>query len=177
MPVYGCVYAEIRRQLTGITFLLSIIWGPQDQTQIKLGHRCIYLPSHLTSTMWPLMFQGQHILNSLSLTSYILKEMIMDTIELSSIHQPLLSRNCFTSYWERQMLTNFILKIRVNDQIKSSKISPLSRAWWRKPLIPALGRQRQADFWVRSQPSLQSEFQESRAYTEKPCLEKPKINK
>jgi hypothetical protein len=42
------------------------------------------------------------------------------------------------------------------------------------PLIPALGRQRQADFWVRGQPGLQIEFQDSQDYTEKPCLEKPK---
>jgi hypothetical protein len=42
------------------------------------------------------------------------------------------------------------------------------------PLIPALGRQRQADFWVRGQPGLQSEFQDSQGYTEKPCLEKKK---
>jgi hypothetical protein len=42
------------------------------------------------------------------------------------------------------------------------------------PLIPALGRQRQADFCVRGQPGLQSEFQDSQSYTEKPCLEKPK---
>jgi hypothetical protein len=35
--------------------------------------------------------------------------------------------------------------------------------WWRKPLIPALGRQRQVDF--------------SQGYTEKPCLEKPKNQK
>ena len=48
----------------------------------------------------------------------------------------------------------------------------LSRAWWRMPLIPALGRQRQADFWVLGQPGLQSEFQDSQGYTEKPCLEK-----
>jgi hypothetical protein len=40
------------------------------------------------------------------------------------------------------------------------------------PLITALGRQRQADFWVRGQPGLQSEFQDSQGYTEKPCLEK-----
>ena len=45
------------------------------------------------------------------------------------------------------------------------------------PLIPALGRQRQADFWVRGQPDLQSEFQDSQGYTEKPCLEKPKKKK
>jgi hypothetical protein len=39
-------------------------------------------------------------------------------------------------------------------------------------LIPALGRQRQADFWIRGQPGLQSEFQDSQGYTKKPCLEK-----
>jgi hypothetical protein len=48
----------------------------------------------------------------------------------------------------------------------------LAGQWWRTPLIPALGRQRQADFWVRGQPGLQSEFQDSQGYTEKPCLEK-----
>jgi hypothetical protein len=52
-----------------------------------------------------------------------------------------------------------------------------SRAWWRTPLIPALGRQRQADFWVQGQPGLQSEFQDSQGYTEKPCLKKPKKKK
>jgi hypothetical protein len=45
------------------------------------------------------------------------------------------------------------------------------------PLIPALGRQRQADFWVRGQPGLQSELQDSHGYTEKPCLEKQKKKK
>ena len=47
------------------------------------------------------------------------------------------------------------------------------------PLIPALGRQRQADFCVQGQPGLQSEFQNSQGYTEKPCLKKTKkqINK
>ena len=33
------------------------------------------------------------------------------------------------------------------------------------------------DFWVRGQPILQSEFQDSQDYTEKPCLEKPKTKK
>ena len=47
----------------------------------------------------------------------------------------------------------------------------------RMPLIPAFGRQRQADFWVRGQPGLQSKFQDSQGYTEKPCLEKPKKKK
>jgi hypothetical protein len=45
------------------------------------------------------------------------------------------------------------------------------------PLITALGRQRQVDFWVRGQPGLQSEFQDSQGYTEKPCLEKEKEKK
>jgi hypothetical protein len=30
------------------------------------------------------------------------------------------------------------------------------------------------NFWVRGQPGLQSEFQDSQDYTEKPCLEKTK---
>jgi hypothetical protein len=42
------------------------------------------------------------------------------------------------------------------------------------PLIPAFRRQRQVDFRVRGQPGLQSKFQDSQGYTEKPCLEKPK---
>jgi hypothetical protein len=46
--------------------------------------------------------------------------------------------------------------------------------WLCTPLIQALGRQRQADFWVLGQPGLQSEFQDSHGYTEKPCIEKPK---
>jgi hypothetical protein len=41
-------------------------------------------------------------------------------------------------------------------------------------LIPALVRQRQADFWVQGQPGLQSESQDSQGYTEKPCLKKKK---
>jgi hypothetical protein len=41
--------------------------------------------------------------------------------------------------------------------------------WWRTPLIPALGRQRQADFWVQGQSDPQREFQDSQGYTEKLC--------
>jgi hypothetical protein len=35
------------------------------------------------------------------------------------------------------------------------------------PLIPALGRERQANFWVQGQPGLQSEFQDSQGYRKK----------
>jgi hypothetical protein len=45
------------------------------------------------------------------------------------------------------------------------------------PLIPALKRQRQVDFRVQGQPGLQSEFQDSQGYTEKPCLKKPDLKK
>jgi hypothetical protein len=41
----------------------------------------------------------------------------------------------------------------------------------------ALGRQRQVDFWVRGQPGLQSEVQDSQGYTEKPCLKNKNKNK
>jgi hypothetical protein len=41
------------------------------------------------------------------------------------------------------------------------------------PLVPALRRQSQADFWVQGQPGLQSEFQDCQGYTEKPCLTPP----
>jgi hypothetical protein len=55
-------------------------------------------------------------------------------------------------------------------QVNSCSISPFK-------IIKVFGRQRQADFWVRGQPVLQSEFQDSQGYTEKPCLEKPKKKK
>jgi hypothetical protein len=46
------------------------------------------------------------------------------------------------------------------------------------PLIPALGRPRQADFWVRSQPDLQSEFQDrARATQRNPVLKSKQASK
>jgi hypothetical protein len=58
-----------------------------------------------------------------------------------------------------------------NNYYELKNIDP-ARQWWHMPLMPAPGRQRQADFWARGQPGLQSEFQDSQGYTEKPCLEK-----
>ena len=43
--------------------------------------------------------------------------------------------------------------------------------WWHIPLISALGRQRLAG---QGQPGLQSKFQESQGYTEKPKKKKKK---
>jgi hypothetical protein len=40
------------------------------------------------------------------------------------------------------------------------------------PLIPALGRQRQADFWVQDQPGLQNEFRTAKAAQRNSVLKK-----
>ena len=41
---------------------------------------------------------------------------------------------------------------------------------WHTPLIPTLRRQRQAELRDQGQPGLQTEFQDSQGYTEKPHL-------
>jgi hypothetical protein len=51
---------------------------------------------------------------------------------------------------------------RSTDCFFMLKTFKVARQWWRMPLIPAL---------VPGQPGLQSEFQDSQGYTEKPCLE------
>jgi hypothetical protein len=84
-----------------------------------------------------------------------------------------------TLYWLSH-LTNLLInftRVSISGKPVKQDWHNTSRAWWRTPLIPALGRQRQADFWVRGQPGLQSEFQDSQGYTEKPCLEKTKKRK
>ena len=40
----------------------------------------------------------------------------------------------------------FIYFLKICSQKKTKNKNKNSRAWWRTPLIPALGRQRQADF-------------------------------
>jgi hypothetical protein len=56
------------------------------------------------------------------------------------------------------------------------KMCEQSWTWWHTSLIPALGVQRQENFSVQSQPSLQSEFQDSQDYTEKKKQNKTKQN-
>ena len=70
---------------------------------------------------------------------------------------------CFT---EPNMVSDFWYQQEINRQ--------QSQVWWHMPLIPALGRQRQVNFWVQGQPGLQSEFQDSQDDTEKPRLKNPK---
>ena len=61
-------------------------------------------------------------------------------------------------------------------QNKNKKPKTLAGQCWHRPLIPALVRQRQADFWVWGRTGLQSEFQDVQGYTEKPCLQKNNTN-
>lgn len=50
--------------------------------------------------------------------------------------------------------------------------------WWRHiPLISALRRQKEFNLWVRGQPGLYSEFQDSQGYGEKRCLKNKQTNK
>jgi hypothetical protein len=68
------------------------------------------------------------------------------------------------------------------DNIVNSNKCLLTGAWYSclqrgsviacTRLIPALGMQRQVDFWVWGQPGLQSELQDSQGYAEKHYFEK-----
>jgi hypothetical protein len=71
---------------------------------------------------------------------------------------------------------NYLRALSVRN--KQRQKLPSSQEWWHRPLIPALGRQRQSHFLVQCQPGLQTEFQDSQGYREKLCLEnKTKQNK
>jgi hypothetical protein len=71
--------------------------------------------------------------------------------------------------WTYFPLCPYYFVLLQNNRLSLLKTLRTSRAWWCMPLIPALGRQRQVNFWVQGQPGLQSEFQDSQGYTEKPC--------
>jgi hypothetical protein len=51
--------------------------------------------------------------------------------------------------------------------LKCRNTDNLSWMWWRIPLIPSLGRQRQVDLWVWGQSCLQSEYQDRQGCTKK----------
>jgi len=63
--------------------------------------------------------------------------------------------NCIASRW----LLLRIYKNVHNLSLKKNKTMDSVGRWWRRltPLIPALGRQRQVDFWVQGQPGLHRE--------------------
>jgi hypothetical protein len=94
-------------------------------------------------------------------------------IKFSSDH-PLLPIIYTTAEWFRQ--SPWVLQSWGIPYLAFYKTS-LAGQWWRTPLMPALGRQRQADFGIQGQPGLQSEFQDSQGCTEKPCLKKKKKKK
>jgi hypothetical protein len=70
------------------------------------------------------------------------------------------------------LLKTLFLLVYQGESISHLRVFDLIyvRQWWRTPLIPTLSRQRQVDLWVWGQPGLQSEFQDSQDYIEKPCL-------
>jgi hypothetical protein len=137
---------------------------------------CSYPLSHFTSPHFFLLDIFLHLHFMLSWKSPI-----------SSHHPaPLLSQLLhiilchMTAFWISAITIDYILFLKSSRPAWATfwgsnfKMIRTSQSWWCMPLIPAPGRQRQVDFWVWSQPGLQSEFQDSQGYTEKPCLKKPK---
>ena len=53
-----------------------------------------------------------------------------------------------------------------------TKVVRHSWMWWRTPLIPALGRQRQVDLYEFEASLVYRVIPNSQCYTEKPCLRK-----
>ena len=80
----------------------------------------------------------------------------------------ILSNNVATTgLWPEQMKNSSNPRIRKN----------LARQWWRTPLIPALGRQRQVDFWVEAILDYRVSSRTARATQRNPVSEKKKEKK
>jgi hypothetical protein len=146
---------------TGSGVLPSIGYGNQTQLFCKSNMYSLQ-PRHLPSFLllqfrWPQWYNW--VLTSASYVVYLYTTHIwlISIILLRISYMYIIKHNHFYSHFP----------------LLPSSMSPKhSFKWWHTPLIPALGRQRQTDFWVRGQPGLQSELQDSQGYTEKPCLEK-----
>jgi hypothetical protein len=66
---------------------------------------------------------------------------------------------CKNYVWWKAATQNKQRTLKLNLKKKTDlKKQKTARRWWRTPLIPALGRQRQADFWVWSQPAWSTEW-------------------
>ena len=71
------------------------------------------------------------------------------------------------------------MKLKTNED-QSVDTLPLLRIGNKTPMegvTETKFRAETKDFWVRGQPGLQSEFQDSQGYTEKSCLKKKKNKK
>ena len=80
---------------------------------------------------------------------------------------------CFVYFMSIVVLPACISMYQMHDACRGKK-SGIDPHRTGDTVIPALRRQRQVDFWVWGQPSLQNEFQDSQDSIEEPCLKKQK---
>ena len=60
---------------------------------------------------------------------------------------------------------------------KTQKKKREAGRWWRSPVIPVLWEAEAGGFLSQGQPGLQSEFQDSQGYMDKPCLKQEERRK
>jgi hypothetical protein len=141
------------------------------------------LPSHrkLWAQMHPKLFFTRSLKFLLHLLHFLLIYCILFVCAWRSEDNPFLPlcvsswwSSCCQPWWQGTLICWATRLASVKYFCSSYKKITSSRVWWYTPLIPAFRRQKQVNFWVPGQPGLQSEFQDSQGYTEKPCLEKTK---
>ena len=155
--MHHCGLCEDQRTALGELFLKSCVFW--DQTQVRLGSKLLYLLSHFSS----LAFSRQK-----SETDFWWLHVFRHSSPVLGWlwYIAVLGKPDKTFQSKSGLPRNILISIKTSDR---------AGQWWCMSLIPALGRQRQADFW--GQPGLQTEFQDIQGYTEKPSLKKPKNKK